>query len=234
VTGGANKPEATDYMDTRCVGAIDAHGNIDAIIYGTSTISWMSNNAYIRAWANSLYHWVTDKPGTEPNLQYVADHADMLWVDTFRTIALYCQERDTTVVTVTQNTASQVAFTLSDDMDDSKYDYPLTIKVRMYPEWSQVSATQDGETVEATVVEHGGAKYALVKAVPDQGVVVLTPGGAKPGDCDGDGDVDLDDFVILKSHFGQSVSGGASEGDLDDDGDVDLDDFVILKSNFGT
>jgi len=55
----------------------------------------------------------------------------------------------------------------------------------------------------------------------------LTP--AKPGDLDGDGDVDLDDFVILKNNFGVSDA-----GDCDGDGDTDLDDFVILKNNFGT
>ena len=52
---------------------------------------------------------------------------------------------------------------------------------------------------------------------------------AIPGDLDGDGDVDLDDFVILKTNFGMGPG-----GDCDGDGDTDLDDFVILKTNFGT
>jgi len=50
-----------------------------------------------------------------------------------------------------------------------------------------------------------------------------------PGDLDGDGDVDLDDFAILKLSFG--IDDG---GDCDGDGDTDLDDFSILKQNFGT
>ncbi|MFW6145808.1 MAG: hypothetical protein ACOC7R_00575 [Planctomycetota bacterium] len=54
------------------------------------------------------------------------------------------------------------------------------------------------------------------------------PSEGTPGDLDGDGDVDLDDFVILKNAFG--VDDG---GDCDGDGDTDLDDFVILKTNFG-
>ncbi|MFW6153832.1 MAG: PKD domain-containing protein [Planctomycetota bacterium] len=51
------------------------------------------------------------------------------------------------------------------------------------------------------------------------------------GDADDDGDVDLDDFVILKNNFGSP--GGWAEGDFDGNGTVDLDDFAILKNNFG-
>ena len=58
---------------------------------------------------------------------------------------------------------------------------------------------------------------------------ILQSNAGKPGDLDGDGDVDLDDFVILKNAFGVSAA-----GDCDGDGDTDLDDFVILKNNFGT
>ena len=52
-----------------------------------------------------------------------------------------------------------------------------------------------------------------------------------PGDADLDGDVDLDDFAILKHYFGVGTSW--LQGDFDGDGDVDLDDFVILKTHFG-
>jgi len=60
----------------------------------------------------------------------------------------------------------------------------------------------------------------------------LVGGGCAGADFDGDGDVDLDDFVILKTNFGTGTT--QPEGDADCDGDVDLDDFVILKSTFGS
>jgi len=63
--------------------------------------------------------------------------------------------------------------------------------------------------------------------------VTIVAGGARPGDCDGDGDIDLDDFVIFKGSFGRTDA-SAADGDCDGDGDVDIDDFVILKQNFGT
>ncbi|MFW6145702.1 MAG: dockerin type I domain-containing protein [Planctomycetota bacterium] len=64
---------------------------------------------------------------------------------------------------------------------------------------------------------------------------IMQGAGGQPGDADGDGDVDLDDFSVLKNNFGRTgVTAGAAEGDFDGDGDVDLDDFTILKNNFGT
>jgi len=67
--------------------------------------------------------------------------------------------------------------------------------------------------------------------------VQLVTGGdtpCNPGDADGDLDVDLDDFAILKVNFGTTEGADCSMGDFDEDGDVDLDDFALLKLNFGT
>jgi len=57
---------------------------------------------------------------------------------------------------------------------------------------------------------------------------------AAPGDADRDGDVDLDDFALLKLNFGTPAGATWGQGDFDGDGDVDLDDFALLKVNFGT
>ena len=56
--------------------------------------------------------------------------------------------------------------------------------------------------------------------------------GAIPGDADLDGDVDLDDFVILKTNFGVEGTDWG-QANFNADNTTDLDDFVILKSHFG-
>ena len=58
--------------------------------------------------------------------------------------------------------------------------------------------------------------------------IVAAGGTCNPGDADGDGDVDLDDFVILKNNFGTATGATCAEGDFDGDGDVDLDDYVLF------
>jgi len=54
-----------------------------------------------------------------------------------------------------------------------------------------------------------------------------------PGDANDDGTVDLDDFAVLKIHFGVTEGATWALGDFNGDGAVDLDDFAILKTNFG-
>jgi len=66
-------------------------------------------------------------------------------------------------------------------------------------------------------------------AAPDAGAYEYS----KPGDANGDGSVDLNDFVILKQTFGQNPLVD-NRADFNGDGKVDLHDFVILKINFGS
>ena len=58
-------------------------------------------------------------------------------------------------------------------------------------------------------------------------IELVAPGCSKPGDFDGDGDVDADDIDILCDNMG----GDPLEYDLDGDNDVDEDDFVYLIEN---
>lgn len=61
---------------------------------------------------------------------------------------------------------------------------------------------------------------------------VVTPPPC-PGDIDGNGLVNLDDFALLALNFGAGPGATLAQGDLNDDGFVNLDDFAILALNFG-
>ena len=53
-----------------------------------------------------------------------------------------------------------------------------------------------------------------------------------PGDFNGDGSVNFNDFLVLAMSFGQSGVGYAG-GDANCSGTVDFADFLVLATNFG-
>jgi len=99
-----------------------------------------------------------------------------LWVGLVREVCLYGQERDSAQLKVTEKAAGKIVFTLTDGKDDPRFDFPLTVKVRLDPSWKTVKATQNAKPIDAKLVARDGAVYALVQAVPDRGEVTLTNG----------------------------------------------------------
>jgi len=97
-----------------------------------------------------------------------------------------------------------------------------------------VTKTSDAVETAITQIFVGSVSGSLGGVWIDDVQLVSAGGVCNPGDADGDGDVDLDDFVILKNNFGTTDGATCAEGDFDGDGDVDLDDFVLLKNAFGT
>ena len=109
-----------------------------------------------------------------------------------------------------------------------------------------------GYTLEWSTIDTGGATfssggtYTLAATIgqPDAGELSggaysLTGGfwfGYLPGDCDADGDTDLDDFVLFAGCL-RGPGGGLAHVDCgcfdyDDSGDIDLLDFAEFQDRF--
>lgn len=54
-----------------------------------------------------------------------------------------------------------------------------------------------------------------------------------PGDANGDGVIDGQDYVIWLNHYNQTTPNGARDGDFNEDGKVDGLDYVIWLNNYG-
>jgi hypothetical protein len=61
--------------------------------------------------------------------------------------------------------------------------------------------------------------------------IVPITAALRPGDVDGDDDVDLIDFALIRDHFETAV-GSRRLGDVNEDGYVDLLDFRVWKTNY--
>ena len=182
VHGVPNRANCINYMRTGSCNI--GPDTVDMLLTGEhATVAWLSRPVHRRAWLAPVYHYVRagrtkeEKDATQARvaeqLAHLASKKREIWVGLFREVACYGMERDTARLDVTRNAADEIRFVLSDDMDDTLFAFPLTIKVRLPDEWPGVAATQGDASVEARILEHKMGRFALVKAIPDHGEVCL-------------------------------------------------------------
>jgi peptidoglycan/xylan/chitin deacetylase (PgdA/CDA1 family) len=133
-----------------------------------------------RGWLVTHFHQVKDplKPGVVEALKYLQDKREDIWIGTFREVAQYGQERDTARLGVDAVSRDALRLTLTDDMSDERFDFPLTLKLRLPENWKNLRATQAGRLLASRILTHEGSRYALIQAVPDRGPIMLRPAPA--------------------------------------------------------
>lgn len=184
VNGAPSSASQVNYLNTS-KGSLDPD-MINAILgLPVTKVKWLNNPAYNRGWIQPLYHLVArggtaeekkkNIAGVEAQIENLVAHRDLIWIDTFTTVAKYGQERDSATLTTVASTPERIDLSLRDRMRDDLFDQPLTLKVRLPDAWTTVHATQRDAAVAATLVKHEDKPFALVQAVPDRGPIVLKP-----------------------------------------------------------
>jgi PKD repeat protein/peptidoglycan/xylan/chitin deacetylase (PgdA/CDA1 family) len=172
-TGGSAPPATVDYLNTQSMGTAlftGAGSRWEALEDKTNKV--IASSAY-RGWAVVLNHKVQDKPGTLALFDYLKANEFKYWIKPFSHVGRYAQERESSTLTITQVVSNQISFTLTDRMDDSLFNVPLTVKFCVNG-WGGTSAVQNGQPVAARLITYSNVTYALVDAVPDQGPVTVS------------------------------------------------------------
>ncbi|RYX83822.1 hypothetical protein EON83_12810 [bacterium] len=186
---GINQANMIDYLDIH-----STTGGVESLLSDTPNPAWMAdqkiknlfdpNNKCYRGWANIFIHFINQGKDFDTNpydiaygklLAFYNDHREDLWTGFFDDVALYGQERDTATLVTDEASSRKIALTLTSRMDPSVFNYPLTVKVRLYDTWRSITATQDGNVLPVQMIEYEDHAYALVKAAPDRGQVILMP-----------------------------------------------------------
>lgn len=177
VKGVPNPADQTDYRNVNSVSG--AAGFLEPAKHWASFEGMLdpAHRGKFRAWYSAHFHGLTDelKAHIAAVLARLKEHEDDTWVGLFREVAQYAQERDTATVTVEVSEPNRLRFVLTDRMDDTSFDQPLTVKVRLPAGWTGAVAQQNGQPAKLTMVRHEDAAFALVHAVPDRGPVELSP-----------------------------------------------------------
>ena len=163
-------------------------------------------------------------------LTYLTATPGKFWIAPFTDVAQYAQERDSANLTTQVLATNDIQFTLTDTLDDTRFDEPLTVKVRVENNWGKAIATQAGQVLPVTLIQEGEEKYVLVNSVPDSGVVSINL-QSFAGDYNGDGTVDTADYTVWRDSFGQIGTDLAADGD--GSGEIDGGDYTVWTTNFG-
>jgi hypothetical protein len=181
-TGHLNDAAKVNYMGTN---SISGTPRIEASHWAGMTNLIVQNPArksVYRGWASVHYHGLTNAADPTKNqhdkvtafLDYLFENKDKFWVGTFADVAAYGQQRDTAKLTSKLSAPGTITLTLTDAMDDTLFSVPLTIKVRVDPKWTNITAKQADRDLKISRVEHDGGAFVLVAAVPDRGEISVT------------------------------------------------------------
>lgn len=156
--------------------------------------SWVDVAVEKRQWLIEMWHAIKDydpdsyAPPTaavaSEHLKYIGDKQKegLLWVATFNEAVQYVKERRQAKVMDNGLEASPRKVSLTDDLDDNLFDYPLTLCSEVPVEWQYVQVVQGANVQQIASIEKSGKRYVYYNAVPDRGDITLSAGVAPGAD----------------------------------------------------
>ncbi len=172
-TGLHNPAKSINYLNTNSINQFYFETDHWASINNMLVYNSEHTNSY-RAWQCMHFHGISSfKDNIIQGLNYIKTRENDFWVALFRDVILYGQERDTSQLIPIAATTDRLVFNLTDKRDNSIFNYPLTVKVRLDDSWGNVFATQGGQAIASRMISNEVGRYALVQALPDAGAIIL-------------------------------------------------------------
>ncbi|WP_405331266.1 polysaccharide deacetylase family protein [Fibrobacter sp.] len=171
---GPSNWAAVSALMTGNQGTSDFKGNMDKAVQQGGWVAFLTHGFQNKTNGFADYS-PTDANGMDGALQYAQQKDKDIWVAPMGYVAMYIKERNASKIEPQDGgAANSMTFKLSHTIADniSKYDYPLSIKVKT--DWSKVEVTQDGAKLESKV--DGG--YVYFDAVPNAGSIVVKDANA--------------------------------------------------------
>ena len=171
---GPSNWAAVSALMTGNQGTSDFKGNMDKAVQQGGWVAFLTHGFQNKTNGFADYS-PTDANGMDGALQYAQQKDKDIWVAPMGYVAMYIKERNASKIEPQDGgAANSMTFKLSHTIADniSKYDYPLSIKVKT--SWSNVEVTQDGAKLESKV--DGG--YVYFDAVPNAGSIVVKDANA--------------------------------------------------------
>ncbi len=97
-----------------------------------------------------------------------------IWVATVANVTKYIKERENFVSNIVNSTNSKIELSVTDNLNDTIFNYPLTVDIEVPAGWQKVSFSQGNNTLTLSTFQSGAYTYVRTNLIPDGGNVVLT------------------------------------------------------------
>ena len=154
----------------------DFTGRMQKVIQSNGWAAFLTHGFQGKSNGSATYS-PTDLGAIEGALQWAQQNDKDIWVAPMGHVAMYLKERKASKAEVSTsggNTTVKLTHNIADNI--SKYDYPLTLKVKT--SLSKAEVTQAGAKLESKI--DGG--YIYFDAVPNAGDIVIAGEGAGPAE----------------------------------------------------
>ena len=136
----------------------------------------------LKGWCVFLIHSIDNDGGYSPtqstvlrsHLGYMKLHSDRFWVAPFGDVVRYIRERNAVTITEVANKKTSITIQVSDKLDNSVYNYPVTIRRPLPKNWKSVTITQNGQKIKTEISRKGALRYILFDIVPDNGEIIIS------------------------------------------------------------
>ncbi len=194
--------------------------------------------ASTKGWCVFLINGIDGDGGYSPlssavlrsSLQYLDSRRSSYWVSTFGNVVRYIRERNAVSVIETANSADNITLQVTDSLDNTIYNYPVTIRRPLPAGWTAAKVLQNGSPAAARFTIINSVKYILFDVVPDGGDVVLTK--SLYGDLNENGIVEMDDLSSFFDYWLANDYAETAGVDLDGDCLIDFYESAALAENW--
>jgi hypothetical protein len=189
-------------------------------------------------WCVYLIHGIDTDGGYSPlssgilraTLDYLYANKSKFWVSSFSNVVRYIKERNDVNVIEVSNTGDTITAQVTDSLDNTIYNYPVTIRRRLPDGWLAAKVSQNGLPVTSTITKVGSVKYLMFDVVPDGGDIVLSK--TIYGDFTDGNTVAMDDLAFFCDYWLVNDCNQTAALDLDGDCWVDFYEFAFLAGNW--
>ena|ERR1035437_3645239 len=103
----------------------------------------------------------------------MAANAAKFWVNTFGNVVRYIKERNAVSLNELSVKSRRITLQLTDSLDNSIYNYPVSIRRPLPNLWKGASVTQGRVKLKVTTVNLNSTNYILFDAIPNAGTIAI-------------------------------------------------------------